>query len=47
MDDRIDLWVLLEDMVEGLLVGDVNLVELRSAAADELYTVERNLGGVV
>jgi hypothetical protein len=39
--------VLGEDIVEGSLVGDVDLVEVRAAAADELNAVESNLGRVV
>lgn len=47
MDDTIDFGVLLEDLVEGLLVRDVDLVELWSLAGDELNAVESHLGRVV
>lgn len=47
VDDRVNSGVLLEDLVEGLLVGNVELVEVGAAAADELDAVEGNLGGVV
>lgn len=47
MNDTVDSWVLLEDLVESLLVGDICLVELGPLAANELDTVEGDLGGVV
>lgn len=47
MDDAVDLGVLLEDLVEAGLVGDVYLVELWPLAADELNAVEGHLGRVV
>lgn len=47
MNDTVNSWVLLEDLVESLLVGDICLVELGPLAANELDTVEGDLGGVV
>lgn len=47
VDDTVDGWVLLKDLVESLLVRDVGLVKLGSLAADELDAVESDLGGVV
>lgn len=47
VDDRVNGWVLLEDLVESGLVSDVELVEVGAAAADELDTVESDLGRVV
>ena len=47
VNDRVNGGVLGEDIVEGLLVGDVDLVEVGAAAADELDAVEGDLGGVV
>lgn len=47
MDHGVDGRVLLEDLAQRLLVGDVDLVELGAAAADELDAVERDLGRIV
>lgn len=47
MDDRVNSRVLVEHVVKGLLVGDVNLVEVGTAATEELNAVKSNLGGVV
>lgn len=47
MNDTVDGGVLLEDLVESLLVGNVGLVELGSLAANELDAVESDFGGVV
>lgn len=47
MNHAVDLGVLLEDLVEGGLVGDVDLVEVGSLAAEEFDAVNRDLGGVV
>lgn len=47
LDDAVNGGVLLEDLVEGGLVGDVGLVEDRALPADQLHAVEGDLGGVV
>lgn len=47
MDDTVDGRVLGEDLVDGLLVGEVDLVEVGATAADQLNAVEGDLGGVV
>lgn len=47
MDDAVNGRVLGEDVVEGLLVGDVDLVEVGATAAEQLDAVEGNLGRVV
>lgn len=47
MDDTVNGRILLEDLVESVLVGDVCLVKLGPLAADELDTVEGDLRGVV
>lgn len=47
MNDRINVWVLFEDSVKGLLVGDIDLGKLGSLAADELDAVQDLIGGVV
>lgn len=47
VDDGVDGGVLLEDLVEGLLVGNVDLVEVGTAAAEQLDAVEGDLGRVV
>lgn len=47
VDDAVDGGVLGKHLVQGLLVGDVNLVEVGSAAGQQLDAVEGDLGGVV
>lgn len=47
MNDTVDGRVLGEHIVEGLLVGNVDLVEVGAAATEQLDAVERNLGRVV
>ena len=47
MDDIVDVWVLLEHLVERSLICDIALVEGRSLAADELDAVDDFWGGVV
>ena len=40
MNDIVNVWVLLEDLVECSFVGDVRLVEGWSLAADELNAID-------
>ena len=47
MDDIVNVGVLVKDLVEGHLVGQIGLVELGAAAAEELDAVEGDLGRVV
>ena len=47
MDDVVNVWVLLEHLVERSLILDIELVELWPLAADELNAVDNLLGGVV
>ncbi|GJC78324.1 hypothetical protein ColLi_01162 [Colletotrichum liriopes] len=47
VDDTVNLGVLLEDLIEAGLVGDVNLVEVGALAAQELNAVDGDLGRVV
>ena len=47
VNNAVDFGVLGENLIDGSLVGDVELVELGSAATDELNAVHSNLGGVV
>jgi hypothetical protein len=47
VDDIVNVWVLLEHLVDGGLVLDVELVELGSLSADEFDAVEDLLRGVV
>lgn len=47
VNNAVNLRVLGEDLVEGLLVGDVDLVEGRAATADLFNTVENVLERVV
>lgn len=47
MDNTVNFGVLLEDIVKGTLVGDVELVEVGALAADQLDSVDGDLGRVV
>lgn len=47
MDDAVNGGVLGKHLVQGLLVGDVDLVEVGTAASQQLDAVESDLGGVV
>jgi hypothetical protein len=47
VDDAVDGGVLGEHLVQSLLVCDVNLVEVGTAAGQQLDAVEGDLGGVV
>lgn len=47
MDDAVDFRVFRKDIVEGDLVGDVELVKGGASAGDELDAVDALLGGVV
>jgi hypothetical protein len=47
VDDIIDVWVLLEDLVKGSLICNIAFVESRPLAADELDAVDDFLGRVV
>lgn len=47
MNDIVDIRVLLEHLIQGLLIGDVERVVLGSLAADQLDAVQDLLGGVV
>jgi hypothetical protein len=44
VNDIVDVWVLLEDLVKRGLVLDVELVEIGPLAADELDAVDDLLG---
>jgi hypothetical protein len=47
VNDIIDIRVLLEHLVQGLLISDVERVVLGSLAADQLNAVQDLFGGVV
>lgn len=47
VDDIVDVWVLVEDSVQRLLVRNIDLLVLWSLSADELDAVEDLVGGVV
>jgi hypothetical protein len=47
VNDIVDIRVLLEHLVQGLLISDVERVVLGSLAADQLNAVQDLLGGVV
>jgi hypothetical protein len=40
MDDIVNIWMVIEDLVESSLVGDVELIEFRPLSADELDAVD-------
>ena len=46
VNDAVNGWVLGEDFIEALFVGDVDLVEQGAAAAQKLDAVKGDLGGV-
>lgn len=47
MNHAVDVGVLLKDPVEGGLVGDIELDELGTLAADQLDAVDDFFGGVI
>lgn len=47
MNHTVNGRVLGEDLIDGLLICDVDLVEGGAATAEELNSVQRNLRGVV
>jgi hypothetical protein len=47
VDDTVDVGMSCEDLAQGLLVGDVDLVEDWSFPADQLDAVQSYLRGVV
>jgi hypothetical protein len=47
VNDIVDIRVLLEHLIQGLLIGDVERVVLGFLAADQLNAVQDFLGGVV
>ena len=47
VDDRVNVRVLLEDIVKRLLVCHIELRELGTLATDEFDTIEDLVGGVV
>jgi hypothetical protein len=47
VDDAVNFRVLGENLIDGLLVCDVDLVKGRAAAANQLNAIEGDLGGVV
>jgi hypothetical protein len=47
VNDIVDIRVLLEHLIQGLLIGDIERVVLGSLAADQLDAVQDLLGGVI
>lgn len=47
MNHRINLGMLLENLIQALLIGDIDVIELRLLPADELDTVENFLRRIV
>ena len=47
MNDTINGRVLGKDLIEALVIGHIDLIEVGAAAAQQLNAVEGDLGGVV
>lgn len=47
VDDIVDVWVLVEDRIQALLIGNVTIVVFGTLAADQFDAIEYLLGGVV
>lgn len=47
MNDTVNGRVLGKDLVQGLVIGDVDLVEVGATARDQLNAVKSDLGRVV
>lgn len=47
MNDAVDVWMRIEDFVDGSLIPHVNIMKLRASAADQFDAIERFLGRVV
>lgn len=47
MDDRVDIWMLLENSIQGILICDIKPFKGRSFPADELYAIQHLGRGVV
>lgn len=47
MNNTVNGGVLREDLIDGLLVGDVDSIEFRATAAKDLDAIQDYLGGVV
>lgn len=47
MNNAVDVWVFLEDIIQSRFVCDVHFVERRSLAGDELNTVDDFFRGIV
>ena len=47
MDHAVNIWVVLEDLVETGFLSDIDVVELWPLAADELDTVDDLLRSIV
>ncbi len=47
MNDAIDVWMRIEDFVDGSLIPHVDIMKLRAFSADQFNAIERFLGRVV
>lgn len=47
MNDTIYVGILLEDLVKSAVIGNIDIVETRPLAADQLDTVDSLLGRIV
>lgn len=47
MDDAVNIGMVLEQLVEGAIVGDIDLVELRPLAGKQFDAIDGLLGRIV
>lgn len=47
MDDAVNIRMVLKNLIEGAIVGDVEVVKLRSLAANQLNPVDSLFGRIV
>jgi hypothetical protein len=47
VDDVVNVWMLVEDVVKSCLIGDVELIKSRPFPADELDAVDDLFGRIV
>jgi hypothetical protein len=47
VDHTVDIWMGCKDLLKSSLIGDVDLVEVRSLAANKLNAIQGDFGGIV
>ncbi len=47
VDDTVNVWVLLEHLIETSLIGYIDLIQIWTLSADEFDAIDRLFGGVV